>query len=60
MQLPEKYAHKTPEMRSIIQGYPRSRTWEASLYTLVMFDSRRIQHINDAQYKGGNILYWSE
>lgn len=25
-----------------------------------MFDSRRIQHINDAQYKGGNILYWSE
>lgn len=25
-----------------------------------MFDSRRIQHINEAQYKGGNILYWSE
>lgn len=25
-----------------------------------MFDSRRIQHLNDAQYKSWNILYWTE
>jgi deoxyribodipyrimidine photo-lyase len=25
-----------------------------------MFDSRRIRHINDASYKSGNILYWTE
>jgi deoxyribodipyrimidine photo-lyase len=25
-----------------------------------MFDSRRIEHINDAQYKTGDILYWTE
>ena len=37
-----------------------SRPVRTFVYTLVMFDSRRIRHLNQTSYTSWDILYWTE